>query len=84
MTRQIDSEFEVETCNDFKRRGAYADSAVGPSAFHSPAFSEAPVDLLESDAEGIRCIRGCLIALCMEVTAALCIYGVWRVWHLFR
>jgi len=38
----------------------------------------------ESKSEGIRCIRGSLIALGLEAAMAFCVYGIWQIWHILR
>jgi hypothetical protein len=37
-----------------------------------------------SSAEGLHVAKGLLMAICLQVAATLCIYGLWQVWHLLR
>jgi hypothetical protein len=38
----------------------------------------------EACEEDGNCIKGFLVAICMEGAAALGVYGIWQIWHLFR
>jgi hypothetical protein len=38
----------------------------------------------EAKLEGIRCVRGSLVAFCLEAAMALCVYGIWEAWHSLR
>ena len=38
----------------------------------------------EEKSEGIRCVRGSLLALGLEAAVALSIFGVWEAWRLLR
>ena len=40
--------------------------------------------LLESREEGLRFARGSMAGLGLEVLAALCLYAIWQIGHLFR
>jgi hypothetical protein len=40
--------------------------------------------LLESREGGMRFVRGSMTGLALEVAAAMCLYGLWEVGHLFR
>ncbi len=33
---------------------------------------------------GLKCLRGTVFALAAEVAAGASLYGIWRLWHLFR
>ena len=35
-------------------------------------------------AEGLRAATGMLAAIGLEGAAAVCLYGVWQLWHIFR
>jgi hypothetical protein len=34
--------------------------------------------------EGVRCARGFLLGIGLEVALVLILYGLWLAWHLFR
>jgi hypothetical protein len=40
--------------------------------------------LLESREEGFRFARGSMTGIVLEVFAALCLYAIWEIGHLFR
>jgi hypothetical protein len=84
MTSQVLTEFEVESVDDARLREAYAGPAAAYFGDETSAFEEQGDGLHVFPAEGRKCAKGLLVALGMEAGAALCIVGLWQVWHLLR
>ncbi len=74
------NEFEVvesrlPICIDANDHGRFA------SDFR-PSLETASASAAKS--EGIRCVRGSLLALGLEAATVLFVYGIWRAWHLLH
>ena len=50
----------------------------------APAFAIQGDRLYISRAEGLTGAKGAMTAVGLEFAAAVCFYGVWQLWHLFR
>ncbi len=55
-----------------------------PSLREAPAFFDTEEFQSESSAGGINCAKGYLMAIGVEAVAALCLFGIWQAWHIFR
>jgi len=64
--------------------GAYAGPGLAPSGCEAPAFPKESDCQSESGAQDGSCIKGFIVALGLEAATALCICGIWQVWHLIR
>ena len=74
------NEFEVvesrlPICIDANDRGRFA-SDFRPSQETASCSS--------AKSEGIRCVRGSLLALGLEAVTVLFVYGIWEAWRLIR
>jgi hypothetical protein len=49
-----------------------------------PAATEESGDLYVSHTDALGGARGAIMAIGIEITAAVCIYGIWQLWHIFR
>lgn len=47
-------------------------------------YPAATAESVAAENEGMRCAKGCLAGIGMEAVAALGLYGLWELWHLFR
>ena len=57
---------------------------MGASGSETPLSPEEVERLSESRLEGPRCMKGLLTGIGLEAVMALCLYGVWHLWHMFR
>ncbi len=73
---------QAESAKFFQPREAPAGPACAPAVAESPTFARETFYLSQSCAEGLNCLKGCLIAIALEAAAALCIVGVWLVWRI--
>ena len=54
------------------------------------SLDEAPFITKEADhlsispADGLKGAKAAAMAICLEAVAALCLYGMWQIWHTFR
>ncbi|HUN83269.1 MAG TPA: hypothetical protein VMU48_02765 [Terracidiphilus sp.] len=87
MSTRIAQNFDFENCLS----GTYPPAYRGPlmAAPESEAAAVARLDReLESRKEGLRCTRGLLIGILLEIGMAILLYGVchaaWYLWHLYR
>ena len=49
-----------------------------------PAAAEESDDLYMSHSDALGGARGSIIAIGIEITAAVCLYGIWQLWHILR
>ena len=61
---------------------SYAGPLVAPAALETEALAKQMDSQSEFKANTPRCARGFLYAIGLEAAAALCIYGIWQVWHI--
>jgi hypothetical protein len=64
--------------------GTNAADELSPSVRGASEYEEETDWPSVSRVEGIRSVRGILMAIALEAAAALCIYIAWQVWQLFR
>ena len=50
----------------------------------APAFSEEADGRGVSAATGLKGAKAAMVAVGLEVAAAICVYGIWQVWHILR
>jgi hypothetical protein len=63
---------------------AYMHRALVHSISDSPAFAERLSETYESMGQGVRCMRGVVLAIGLEAMVALCMVALWQVWHILR
>jgi|HubBroStandDraft_2_1064218.scaffolds.fasta_scaffold206751_2 hypothetical protein len=66
-------------CTDAYDHGILASTVC--EGLRSPRKAISPS---EAKSEGIRCVKGSLLALGMEAAIALSIFGIWEAWRTFR
>ena len=49
-----------------------------------PAATEEADNVYISHTDALRVARGAITAIGIEITAAVCLYGIWQLWHIFR
>jgi hypothetical protein len=59
-------------------------SGVASFVCEAPAFVEEKDGLYIPTAKGLSGARGAMMAIGIEGAAALGLYGMWQLWHLFR
>jgi len=72
-------EFRSSMCTDAFVRGMPA-----PGILEGRRLARETGSRSASNSEGIRCVRGSLLALALEAAMALCVYGIWEIWHILR
>ena len=69
-------------------RASLLTGSATPASSSSPreisAFQDESDYLCESSMDGMNCFKGSLWALGMEAAAALCVFGIWQLWHILR
>jgi hypothetical protein len=50
----------------------------------APGFADRLEETNASAGEGVRCVKGLVIAIALEAAAALCILTTWHAWHILR
>jgi hypothetical protein len=65
-------------------RETYTGSGMAFPGLAVPAATEESDDLYVSHSDALGGARGAIMAIGIEITAAVCIYGIWQLWHIFR
>jgi len=78
------SEFEVVESRAPICTDAYDCGILASTVFEGLKPARETESRSESKPEGIRCVRGALIALGLEAAMVLFLYGIWEVWHILR
>ena len=84
MASQVLNQFEIESSQPFMLRDILPGAAWAP--YRAPTRPLAAVTDCVSDAnekEG-NGLKGLLVAIGLEGTMALGVFGLWHVWHLIR
>jgi hypothetical protein len=76
--------FEAHAFDASLLTGTNAVSGLSPSVRGASEYDEETDWPSVSRAEGIRSVKGILMAIALETAAAFCIYIAWQVWHLLR
>ena len=61
-----------------------ASSTTEESAEHAQAFSAVIDEASDSNESGLGCARGIRLMIGLEAATALCLYGIWHLWHVLR
>lgn len=76
--------FEIGVLLSSTQPAAYSGPLIGAAETDTP-FSAAEMERLsESNVEGPRCMRGLITGIGLELVMALCLYGVWHLWHILH
>ena len=65
-------------------REIYPGSEKASPGRAAPAEIEEADNVLVSRTDALRGARGAIMAIGIEITAAVCLYGIWQLWHIFR
>jgi hypothetical protein len=84
VARQAFDKFEAHTFDASLVAEADASSGSSPCLPEGTEFGDAADRPFVSRAEGVRSVRGILVAIALEAAVALCLYCTWQVWHLMR
>jgi hypothetical protein len=81
---QAFDKFEVHAFEASLLARADAGSGSWPCLLEAAEIGDAADWPLTSRAEGVRAVRGILMAIALEATMVFCLYCTWQVWHLIR
>lgn len=84
VTRRTDAEFEFEASNASRGVDLHQNFSLGLLNDESSSLSEETDSQTEPEGDGVKCARGGLVAICIELVGMLCIYALWWAWRLFR
>lgn len=59
-------------------------SRPAPAILAFPQPDERETPLPDATSRDGNCLKGLGFALCIETGAALCFYGAWQLWQIFR
>ena len=65
-------------------REIYPGSEKASPGRAAPAEIEEADNVYVSNTDALRGARGAIMAIGIEITAAVCLYGIWQLWHIFR
>jgi hypothetical protein len=84
VASQVLNQFEIESSQPFMLRDILPGAAWAP--YRAPTRPLAPDTDRVSDAneKGEKCLKGFVVAVCLEGAMALGVFGLWHVWHLIR
>jgi hypothetical protein len=84
MATQAVNQFEMELPQTFMLRDILPGPAWAPYQLqYRPSIAEAADPSNEIVEEG-SCAKGFAVALALESTLALSVFGIWHFWHLIR
>lgn len=84
MTRRFDAEFESGEANASSGFDTRRNVSFGLINYKNHSLTGEPDSYPESEGDGVKCARGSLFAIFIELVAAFCLYAIWRAWQLIR
>jgi hypothetical protein len=84
VATQVLNEFEIESSQPFMLRDILPGAAWAPYRAPTQPIANEMDYASEAAEEDGNCVRGFLVAICLECVIVAGVFGVWHVWHMIR
>lgn len=84
MAGQAFDKFETHAFDASLVARADAGTGSSPCLLEATEYGDVADWPFASRAEGVRSVRGILMAIALEAAVVICLYCTWQVWHLIR